>query len=135
MQATRMAGSSYKLGSHGRLGGPGARHQARRIVATQAKAKQIELMNADIAVRPSVFEEVLRLREVESWPTWECEASTFPWTYEESEEAYITEGECIVTPSTGEPISIKKGDFVTFPKGMSCVWDVKEPIKKHYNMF
>ena len=56
-------------------------------------------------------------------------------TYEESEEAYITEGECVVTPSSGEPVTIKKGDFVTFPKGMSCVWDVKEPMKKHYNMF
>lgn len=104
-------------------------------MATQAKAKQIELMNADIAVKPSIFEEVLKLRAVESWPTWECEASTFPWTYEESEEAYITEGECVVTPSSGEPVTIKKGDFVTFPKGMSCVWDVKEPMKKHYNMF
>ncbi len=26
-----------------------------------------------------------------------------------------------------------KGDFVTFPKGLSCVWDIKEPVKKHYN--
>ena len=92
-------------------------------------------MNEEIAVKPSIFKEVLRLREVESWPTWECEASTFPWTYEEGEEAYITEGECVVTPTSGEPVEIKKGDFVTFPKGMSCVWDVKEPMKKHYNMF
>ncbi len=30
-------------------------------------------------------------------------------------------------------IKIKKGDYVTFPKGLSCVWDVKEPVKKHYN--
>lgn len=92
-------------------------------------------MNAEIAVKPSIFDEVLKLRSVESWPTWECEASTFPWTYEENEEAYITEGECVVTPSSGEPVAIKAGDFVTFPKGMSCVWDVKEPLKKHYNMF
>mmetsp|Transcript_12251 Transcript_12251/g.23069 ORF Transcript_12251/g.23069 Transcript_12251/m.23069 type:complete len:93 (-) Transcript_12251:39-317(-) len=92
-------------------------------------------MNKEKAVKQGIFEEVLKLRDVESWPTWECEASTFPWTYEENEEAYITEGECVVTPSAGEPIEIKAGDFVTFPKGMSCVWDVKEPIKKHYNMF
>jgi hypothetical protein len=26
-----------------------------------------------------------------------------------------------------------KGDFVTFPKGLSCIWDIKEPVKKHYN--
>lgn len=41
----------------------------------------------------------------------------------------------VVTPDNGEPVSIKAGDFVTFPKGMSCVWDVKADFKKHYNMF
>ena len=40
-----------------------------------------------------------------------------------------------MTPSSGEPVHLQSGDFVTFPKGLSCVWDVKEPIKKHYNMF
>merc|ERR1712174_157980 len=106
--------------------------QARRRVVTQAaKKKEIELMNKEKAVKQGIFEDVLKLRDVQ----WECEASTFPWTYEQSEEAYIIEGECIVTPSTGEAVSIKAGDFVTFPKGMTCVWDVKEPIKKHYNMF
>jgi hypothetical protein len=110
--------------------------QARRRVVTQAaKKKEIELMNKEKAVKQGIFEDVLKLRDVESWPTWECEASTFPWTYEQSEEAYITEGECVVTPSTGEAVSIKAGDFVTFPKGMTCVWDVKAPMKKHYNMF
>ena len=27
----------------------------------------------------------------------------------------------------------KKGDFVTFKDGLSCVWDIIEPIKKYYN--
>mmetsp|Transcript_13086 Transcript_13086/g.32887 ORF Transcript_13086/g.32887 Transcript_13086/m.32887 type:complete len:136 (+) Transcript_13086:99-506(+) len=106
----------------------------RRGVALRAK-KQIELMNRERAVKVSIFEEVLKLREVESWPTWECEASTFPWTYEQSEECYLTEGEVTVTPDNGEAVSLKAGDFVTFPKGMSCVWDVKAPVKKHYNYF
>ena len=26
-----------------------------------------------------------------------------------------------------------KGDFVTFPKGLSCIWDIKAPVRKHYN--
>lgn len=33
----------------------------------------------------------------------------------------------------GEPVEIKQGDMATFPAGMSCVWDVKEAINKHYN--
>ena len=41
----------------------------------RAAKKQIELMNRERAVKVSIFEEVLKLREVESWPTWECEVS------------------------------------------------------------
>jgi hypothetical protein len=26
------------------------------------------------------------------------------------------------------------GDFVTFPKGMSCRWKVLEPVRKHYRL-
>jgi uncharacterized cupin superfamily protein len=25
-----------------------------------------------------------------------------------------------------------KGDLVTFPKGMSCVWEIHGDVKKHY---
>ena len=32
----------------------------------------------------------------------------------------------------GEPVEIKAGDVATFPAGMSCVWDVKKAINKHY---
>ncbi len=49
--------------------------------------------------------------------------------------SFACAGEVVVTPDNGEPVSIKAGDFVTFPKGMSCVWDVKADFKKHYNMF
>jgi uncharacterized cupin superfamily protein len=37
----------------------------------------------------------------------------------------------VETPD-GKKVEIGKGDFVTFPKGLDCVWDVKEPIRKHY---
>ena len=30
-----------------------------------------------------------------------------------------------------EVFSFKKGDWVIFPQGMTCVWDVKESVKKH----
>jgi len=35
---------------------------------------------------------------VKSWPTWGCEASTFPWSYSENETCYVLEGRVIVTP-------------------------------------
>ncbi|HEY3327751.1 MAG TPA: cupin domain-containing protein [Novimethylophilus sp.] len=75
-----------------------------------------------------------RLKElgVTSWPTWSKEISVFPWTYSDQEVAYILEGEVTVTPNGGEPVSFGKGDLVTFPAGMSCTWNVRKPLRKHY---
>lgn len=69
---------------------------------------------------------------VADWPTWSKEVSVFPWKYGDQEIAYILEGEVTVTPNGGEPVSFGKGDLVTFPAGMSCTWDVREPLHKHY---
>ncbi len=66
------------------------------------------------------------------WSTWSKEVSTFPWSYSEREVAYVLEGEVTVTPKGGEPVSFGKGDLVTFPSGMSCTWEVKKPLRKHY---
>lgn len=69
---------------------------------------------------------------VSSWPTWSKEVSKFPWTYSEQEVAYILEGEVTVTPKDGDPVSFGAGDLVTFPSGLSCTWEVKKPLRKHY---
>lgn len=70
---------------------------------------------------------------VKSWPTWSKEVSTFPWSYQSQEIAYILEGEVTVTPKKGgSPVSFGSGDLVTFPAGLSCTWDVKKPLRKHY---
>ncbi|HEY7986766.1 MAG TPA: cupin domain-containing protein [Methylophilaceae bacterium] len=69
---------------------------------------------------------------VTNWSTWSKEVSIFPWTYSDQEIAYILEGEITVTPKGGEPVSFGKGDLVTFPEGMSCTWDVRKPLRKHY---
>lgn len=69
---------------------------------------------------------------VSSWPTWSKEVSTFPWTYSDQEVAYVLEGEVVVTPKGGDPVKFGKGDLVTFPAGMACTWEVKQPLRKHY---
>ncbi len=76
---------------------------------------------------------LLEERKVETWPIWEKGVSIFDWYYNNTEECYILEGKVIVETKDGKKIEIKKGDFVTFPKGLSCKWDIKEPIRKHYN--
>jgi uncharacterized cupin superfamily protein len=42
------------------------------------------------------------------------------------------EGDVVVTPDGGEPVEIKKGDLVTFPKDMKCRWNIRKDVKKHY---
>jgi hypothetical protein len=44
----------------------------------------------------------------------------------------VLEGEVVVTPKDGEPVTIEEGDLVTFPAGMECVWEIKSAIRKHY---
>ena len=69
---------------------------------------------------------------VSGWPIWAKEVSRFPWRYDSSETCYLLEGEIIVTPDGGEPVRAGKGDLVTFPAGLSCTWDIRQPVKKHY---
>ena len=70
---------------------------------------------------------------VSSWPIWEKEISRFDWHYDSIEECYLLEGKVVVRTEDGNQVEFGKGDFVTFPKGMSCHWDIKVPVKKHYN--
>jgi uncharacterized cupin superfamily protein len=65
------------------------------------------------------------------WNPWECEPSTFNWQYSDTEIAYVYEGKVKVKTDKGE-VEINKGDFVTFPKGLACTWQVLEKIRKVY---
>jgi uncharacterized protein len=69
---------------------------------------------------------------VKSWPTWSKEVSTFPWHYQTQETAYILEGEVTITPKDGAPVSFGAGDLVIFKPGLECTWQVKKPLRKHY---
>ena len=78
-------------------------------------------------------EEELEQLGVFDWPIWEKEASTFPWSYSDKESCLILDGKVTVTPDGGLPVSFGAGDFVIFPAGMSCTWDIHEDVRKHYN--
>jgi len=73
-------------------------------------------------------------KEIKSWPIWTKEISTFDWYYDCDEECLILEGEFAIHADEGD-YNIKPGDFVTFKKGLKCVWEVKKPIRKHYKFF
>jgi len=44
------------------------------------------------------------------------------------------EGEVVVETKDGKMVQLGKGEFVTFSEGLSCVWDIKKPVKKRYNL-
>lgn len=69
---------------------------------------------------------------VYDWPIWNKEPSTFPWTYDQKETCYLLEGEAVVTPDGGTPVTIVEGDLVIFPAGMSCTWEIRQAVAKHY---
>jgi hypothetical protein len=71
-------------------------------------------------------------RGIKHWPIWTKEVSTFDWYYDTDEECLILDGEVDVSTDDGV-CTIKAGDFVTFKQGLKCVWEVKKPIRKHYN--
>jgi uncharacterized cupin superfamily protein len=86
-----------------------------------------------IEIRKPKMEDIEK-EGIMSWPIWEKEISRFNWHYDETEECYLLEGKAVVETDDGEKVQFSKGDFVTFPKGLSCVWEIKEPVKKHYNL-
>jgi len=77
-------------------------------------------------------QEQLKKMGVFEWPIWEKEASRFNWSYDSIEECYFLEGEVTVDVKDGKAVSFGKGDFAVFPKGLSCTWNIKKPVKKHY---
>lgn len=69
--------------------------------------------------------------QIGNWPIWEKEVSRFQYTYDETEECYFLEGS--VTIEFGnEKLEIEPFDFVVFPSGLECIWDIKKNVKKHY---
>jgi len=49
----------------------------------------------------------------------------------EQETCLILEGNAVVkTPE--ETVEFGAGDYVVFPEGLKCTWEIKKKIRKHY---
>ncbi|HQR51200.1 MAG TPA: cupin domain-containing protein [Methylophilaceae bacterium] len=89
---------------------------------------------SDIIIEHKPNKTRLDALDVFQWPTWSKEVSVFPWVFHEQEIAWILEGECVITPENGAPVKFGKGDLVTFPAGLKCNWEVRQPLHKHYHL-
>lgn len=94
---------------------------------------QYNLRMSKIQINHQPETSTLEALGVFSWPIWQKEPSEFPWHYDESETCYFLEGQVTVTPDQGEPITMGKGDLVTFPAGMDCSWHISTAVRKHYS--
>ncbi|KAJ6793021.1 Uncharacterized protein M6B38_112380 [Iris pallida] len=92
----------------------------------------VEKFGIKVERKPS--ESMLRGLAVNTWPKWGCPPSKFPWTYTAKEKCYLLEGKVKVYPEGhgDQFVEIEAGDFVEFPKGMKCTWDVSVAVDKHY---
>lgn len=73
-----------------------------------------------------------KLEKIKKWPIWEKDISRFSQFYAYTEEFYIIEGK--VTIECEEEIyHLEPGDFVHIEKGLSCIWDIKEKVRKYYD--
>ncbi|BBP43797.1 cupin domain-containing protein [Thiosulfativibrio zosterae] len=87
-------------------------------------------MTIHIQHQPS--QDQLQTLGVFNWPIWEKESSAFDWFYDAEETCYLLEGQVVVSYGKGEAVSFGAGDLVTFPKGLTCRWDIQKAVKKHY---
>lgn len=76
--------------------------------------------------------EKLRELGMDAWPIWECEPSTFDWSYNTPEICYILEGKARVKTRSGK-VEFGRGDLVSFPEGLDCTWTVVERVRKKYS--
>jgi len=82
----------------------------------------------NVLVRKPTEREVAAMK---TKPIWTCDVSEFEWSYDCEEVCLLIEGEVTIKYGS-ESVSFKAGDYVVFPKGLSCVWQVKKPVKKYY---
>ena len=84
-----------------------------------------------VIIRKLSLDEIENLG-IRNWPVWEKEVSCFNHFYTETEECYFLEGEVTIETEANQ-YQLKPGDFVTFMENLSCSWNIKSPVKKHYN--
>ena len=72
-----------------------------------------------------------KINDYKTWDIWECSPSKFDWEYEQEEHCFIIDGKVTVI-GPKNIVNIEPGDYVIFPKGLQCIWEVHKSIKKHY---
>ena len=86
----------------------------------------------DVIIRKPSDDEI---QVCQNWPIWTSGVSKFDWEYTQTEKCLILEGRVSVMDisENGQSVSLGPGDYVQFPSGLKCIWNITEPVKKHYD--
>ena len=87
----------------------------------------------NIKVEKNLSDRQIKALGIKNWPVWTKERSAFAWSYDATEACYFLEGEAIITTDgSSAAVTVGKGDYVVFPKGLSCTWNITKDVAKHY---
>ena len=121
--------------------------------ATESSSFTATNNNVKFIVTKATDAEKLKLK-VDSWETWDSGEQKYKnKIYQTNEICYIDKGKFRITPvvddatttsttttgtktdSSNRAVDIQGGDFVTFPKGFKCTWEISERVYKHWKEF
>ena len=85
----------------------------------------------NIKIKKITEDEIIK-QNIRSWSIWSCGISEFDWEYSEQESCLLFEGE-VEVKSDFETVKFSTGDYVIFPRGLKCRWNIIKPVRKHYS--
>mmetsp|Transcript_30591 Transcript_30591/g.69114 ORF Transcript_30591/g.69114 Transcript_30591/m.69114 type:complete len:171 (-) Transcript_30591:57-569(-) len=100
------------------------------------------IVSESFDVRRATSDEIEDL-DVYCWPTWTT-SDKEKWSVGNKvvgkvmpygELSYLLSGQLEIIPDGGEPVVIKKGDLVTFPRDFKASWCVLEELTWHYYLY
>lgn len=110
---------------------------------TEKDGRGPRVMHPEFTVEKAT-ETALSQLDVLHWPTWTT-GDKPKWAVGNQnvdkimpygELSYVLSGKLEIIPSsTGEPVLVEEGDFVTFPAGFQASWKVLEELTWHYFLY
>ena len=61
---------------------------------------------------------------------WRSEPQSFPYPFNADETIHVLAGELVVELESGDKVTLRSGDIVSFTKGTKSMWTVTQPFKK-----
>ena len=65
---------------------------------------------------------------------WGATPGTYHATYAAPEFVHMIQGEIVITPDGGQPVTVKAGDAFTVEKDFVGTWKIEQEVFKHFTI-